>query len=47
VGEVEVATGDFNRYFYKYTPPRPLGEIEADIKRVEQEIMELLREVTE
>jgi type I restriction enzyme M protein len=38
---------NFNRYFYKYTPPRPLGEIEADIKRVEQEIMELLREVTE
>jgi len=23
---------NFNRYFYKYTPPRPLEEIEADIK---------------
>lgn len=38
---------NFNRYFYQYTPPRPLGEIEADIKRVELEIMELLKAVTE
>lgn len=36
---------NFNRYFYVYEPPRPLGEIEADIKAVEAEIMELLREV--
>ena len=35
----------FNRYFYKYQPPRPLQEIEADIKQVEAEILELLREV--
>ena len=23
---------NFNRYFYQYTPPRPLEEIEADLK---------------
>ncbi len=38
---------NFNRYFYKYTPPRPLEEIEADIKTVEQEIMVMLREMVE
>jgi len=38
---------NFNRYFYKYQPPRALEEIEADIKTVEKEIMEMLREVTE
>ena len=38
---------NFNRYFYKYMPPRPLEEIEADIKRVEREIIEMMREVTE
>jgi type I restriction enzyme M protein len=37
---------NFNRYFYKYTPPRPLAEIDADIKRMEEEIIRLLREVT-
>jgi type I restriction enzyme M protein len=37
---------NFNRYFYKYQPPRPLEEIEADIKTVESEILEILREVT-
>jgi type I restriction enzyme M protein len=36
---------NFNRYFYKYQPPRPLEEIEADIKGVEGEILEMLREV--
>ncbi len=36
---------NFNRYFYKYQPPRPLEEIEADIKIVERDILELLREV--
>ena len=35
----------FNRHFYTYTPPRPLAEIEADIKAIEQEIIEMLREV--
>jgi type I restriction enzyme M protein len=37
---------NFNRYFYKYTSPRPLEEIEADIKTVEREIMAMLREMT-
>jgi len=37
---------NFNRYFYKYTPPRPLEEIEADIQKVENEIMEMLKEIT-
>jgi type I restriction enzyme M protein len=38
---------NFNRYFYRYTPPRPLEEIEADIRAIEQDIMRMLREVTE
>jgi type I restriction enzyme M protein len=38
---------NFNRYFYKYTPPRPLEEIEADLKQIEKEIAEMLAEVTE
>ena len=36
---------NFNRYFYKYRPPRPLEEIEADIKAIEKEIIEMLKEV--
>jgi type I restriction enzyme M protein len=36
---------NFNRYFYKYQPPRPLEEIEADIKILERDILEMLREV--
>ncbi len=35
-----------NRHFYRYEPPRPLEVIEADIKSLEQEIMQLLSEVT-
>ncbi|PKN72799.1 MAG: restriction endonuclease subunit M [Candidatus Cloacimonetes bacterium HGW-Cloacimonetes-3] len=31
-----------NRYFYVYQPPRPLDEIEAEMKALEQEIAELL-----
>ncbi len=38
---------NFNRYFYQYTPPRPLEEIETDLKRIEAEIAEMLEEVTE
>ncbi|MCO8127498.1 type I restriction-modification system subunit M [Acidimicrobiia bacterium EGI L10123] len=37
----------FTRIFYRYDPPRPLGEIDADIKAVEAEILALLTEVTE
>jgi type I restriction enzyme M protein len=38
---------NFNRYFYKYTPPRPLEEIEADLRKIEKEIADMLAEVTE
>ncbi|HXG60426.1 MAG TPA: class I SAM-dependent DNA methyltransferase [Planctomycetota bacterium] len=37
---------NMNRYFYKYVPPRPLAEIEADLKRIEKEIADQLSEVT-
>jgi type I restriction enzyme M protein len=37
---------NFNRYFYRYTPPRPLEEIEADIRAIEQDILRMLAEVT-
>jgi len=37
---------NFNRYFYKYVPPRPLAEIEADIKSIEADILRMLKEVT-
>ena len=36
----------FNRHFYQYEPPRPLTEIETDIKDLEREIMTMLEEVT-
>ena len=36
----------FNRYFYRYESPRPLEEIEADIKALESDIMARLAEVT-
>ncbi|GMA96655.1 hypothetical protein GCM10025881_34790 [Pseudolysinimonas kribbensis] len=35
----------FTRHFYKYVPPRPLEEIDADLERLVREISELLREV--
>jgi type I restriction enzyme M protein len=35
-----------NRHFYRYEPPRELDVIETDIKRLEGEILELLKEVT-
>ena len=36
---------NFNRYFYRYIPPRPLEEIDAELKTLEIEIAGLLREV--
>ena len=36
---------NFNRYFYTYVPPRPLEEIDAELKTLETEIAELLKEV--
>ena len=38
---------NFNHHFYKYTPPRPLEVIDAELKEAEGEIMRLLREVME
>lgn len=37
----------FNRYFYEYTAPRPLAEIEGELQQIEREIAEMLAEVTE
>ena len=37
----------FTRHFYKYVPPRPLAEIDADLEKQVAKIMELLREVEE
>jgi type I restriction enzyme M protein len=36
----------FTRYFYTYTPPRPLAEIDAEIRSLESEIQALIAEVT-
>lgn len=37
---------NFNRYFYKYTHPRSLEEIDTDLKKAEDDIRRLLNEVT-
>jgi len=34
----------FNRYFYVYQPPRPVGEIQNDLSKIEDEIEILLKE---
>ncbi|MDO9468999.1 MAG: class I SAM-dependent DNA methyltransferase [Thiobacillus sp.] len=38
---------NFNRYFYKYVPPRDLHDIDVELKAVEKEIAALLDEVAE
>jgi type I restriction enzyme M protein len=38
---------NFNRHFYTFTPPRKLVEIDADLKKAEDEILRLLQSVTE
>lgn len=38
---------NFNRFFYKYVPPRKLQEIDADLKQVEKEIADLLVEIAQ
>ena len=35
----------FTRLFYRYMPPRPLVEIDADLRRLSAEITEMLREI--
>ena len=37
---------NFNRYFYRYSPPRPLEDIETDIRHIEADIVRMLREIT-
>jgi len=37
----------FNRHFYKYTPPRPLEEIDRDLRQLSQEITALLGELAQ
>ena len=37
---------NFNRYFYRYTPPRPLEAIEADIQAIEKDILDMLKEMS-
>src|SRR5215469_2947299 len=36
----------FTRHFYVYTPPRPLAEIDAELRELENQIQKLLGEVT-
>jgi type I restriction enzyme M protein len=38
---------NFNRYFYRYVPPRDLHDIDVELKAVEAEIAALLDEVAE
>ena len=35
-----------NRHFHRYEPPRPLEVMGTDIKKLEAEILDLLKEVT-
>jgi type I restriction enzyme M protein len=36
----------FTRYFYAYTPPRPVAEIGAELREIESRIQELIKKVT-
>ena len=38
---------NFNRYFYVYTPPRPLEEIEGEILQLQKEINDLMGQLFE
>ena len=38
---------NFNRYFYKYVPPRPLEKIDAELESIEAEIANMLKRVVE
>ena len=37
---------NFDRYFYRYEPPRPLDVIDSEIKQLEAEIAMMLKEMT-
>lgn len=48
IDESKTRTGyeiPFTRHFYKYVPPRPLAEIDADLNKLIREITDLLNEV--
>lgn len=48
VDEDKTRTGyeiPFTRTFYRYVPPRPLGAIDADLRRLAGEIQDMLREI--
>jgi type I restriction enzyme M protein len=50
VDESKTKTGyeiNFNRHFYKYVPPRPLEEIEAELKQIENDIAKMLAEMAQ
>ena len=36
---------NFNKYFYKYIPPRPRSELEQEILSIEEETQKLLQEL--
>jgi type I restriction enzyme M protein len=36
----------FNRHFYVFQPPRPLGEIDADLKRTTNRIIAMIEELS-
>ena len=36
---------NFNRHFYTYQPPRPVAAIDSDIRKVEKNILAMLKEV--
>ena len=38
---------NFNRYFYRHNPPRKLAEIDADLKKAENVVLQLLHKVAE
>jgi type I restriction enzyme M protein len=35
----------FTRHFYRFTPPRPLAEIEGDLKAASQRLVAMLQEL--
>jgi type I restriction enzyme M protein len=37
----------FNRHFYVFTPPRPLAEIDAELKVVTDRIVKMIGELSQ
>ena len=36
----------FNRYFYVFTPPRPLSEIDAELTKTTDQILEMIKRLS-